>query len=249
MWDLSSPGIKLVFPALQGRFLTTGPPGKPPGAVLSRTVRDALIEVGFWISAWRVWGNEPSGFLEVEVCPAKEERVVRRGPGEEGSHLGSPAEEWLLTVALMLGIDSRKKKGRRQDQSRQHVKKQRHYFVNKGLSSQNCGFSTSHVWMWELNYKESWAPKKWTVVLEKTVESPLDCKEIQPVHHKENQSWIFIGRTDAEAETPILWPPDAKNWLIWKDPDAGKDWRQEEKGTTEDGMVGWHHWLYGHEFE
>ena len=98
--------------------------------------------------------------------------------------------------------------------------------------------------MWELDYKESWALKNlcfWTVVLEKTLENPLDCKEIQPVHPKRNQSWIFIGRTDAEAETPILWPPDAKSWLIRKDPDAGKYWRQEEKGTTEDEMVGWHH--------
>ena len=114
------------------------------------------------------------------------------------------------------------------------------------------GFSSSHVWMWELDYQESWVPKNWyfwTVVLEKTLESPLDSKEIQPVHPKGDQSWMFIGRTDAEAETPILEPPDAKNWLIWKDPDAGKDCRQEEKGTTEDEMVGWNHWLNGHEFE
>ena len=106
--------------------------------------------------------------------------------------------------------------------------------------------------MWELDYKESWAPKNWcfwTVVLEKTLESPLDSKEIRPVHPKGNQSWILIGRTDAAAETPILWPPDAKSWLIWKDLDAGKGWRQEEKGTAEDEMVGWHHWLYEHEFE
>ena len=98
--------------------------------------------------------------------------------------------------------------------------------------------------MWELDYKESWVPKNWcfwTVVLEKTLQSPLHCKEIQPVHPKGNQSWIFIGRTDAEAESPILWPPDVKGWLIWKDPDPGKDWGQEEKGTTEDEMVGWHH--------
>ena len=104
----------------------------------------------------------------------------------------------------------------------------------------------------ELDHKESWALKNWcfwTVVLEKTLESPLDCKEIQPVHPKGNQSWIFIGRTDAEAEAPILWPPDAKNWLMGKDPDAGKDWRQEEKGTIEDEMVGWHHRLSGPEFE
>ena len=105
--------------------------------------------------------------------------------------------------------------------------------------------------MWELNHKKSWVLKNWcfwTVVLEKTLESPLDCEEIQPVHPKGNQSWIF-GRTDAEAEVPILWPPDAKNWLIGKDPDAGKDWRQEEKGMTEDEMVGWHHRLDRHEFE
>ena len=108
------------------------------------------------------------------------------------------------------------------------------------------------VRMWELDYKESWVLKNWcfwTMVLEKTLESPLDCKEIQPIHPKGNQSWIFIGRTDVEAETLILWSPDMKNWLIWKDPDARKDWRQEEKGTTEDEMVGWHHRLNGHEFE
>ena len=143
------------------------------------------------------------------------------------------------------------------DQTRQHFKKQRHYFVNKVPSSQSYGFSSSHVWMWELDYKESWGQKYWcfwTVVLEKTLESPLDCKEIQPVNLKWNQSWIFIGRTDAEAETPIFWPPDAKNWLIGKDPETGKDWRQEEKKTgkgqfsfqsrrkTEDETVGCHHW-------
>ena len=128
----------------------------------------------------------------------------------------------------------------------------RHYFANKGLSSQSYGFSSSHVWMWELDYKESWALKKWcfwTVVLEKTLESPLDSKEIQPVHPRGNRCWIFIGRTDAEAETPILRPPNEKSWLIGKDPDAGKDWRQEEKGTTEDEMVGRYHQLNGHEFE
>ena len=137
------------------------------------------------------------------------------------------------------------------DQPRQHTKKQRHYFVHKDPSIQGCGFSSGHVGMWELDYKESWAPKNWcfwTAVLEKTLESPLDCKEIQPVHPKGDQSWVFIGRTDVEAETPILCPPDAKSWLIWKDPDAGKDWGQEEKGTTEDEMVGWHHQLDGHGF-
>ena len=108
------------------------------------------------------------------------------------------------------------------------------------------------VYRCELDYKESWALKSWcfwTVVLEKTLERPLDCKEIQPVHPKTDQSWIFIGRTDAEAETPILWWPDVKNWLLGKDPDAAKDWRREEKGTTEDEMAGWHHRLDGYEFE
>ena len=117
------------------------------------------------------------------------------------------------------------------DQLRQHIEKQRHYFANKVLFSQGYSFSHGHVWMWELDCEESWAPKNWcfwTMVLEKTPESPLDCKEIQPVHPKGDQSWVFIGRTDVEAETPILWPPDAKSWLIWKDPDAGKDWGQEE---------------------
>ena len=130
------------------------------------------------------------------------------------------------------------------DQPKEPIKKQRHYLANKGPSSQNYGFSSSHICIWELDYKESWALKNWcfwTVVL-KTLESPLDCKQIQPVNHKGNQPWIFIGRADAEAETPILWPPDVKDWLLGKDPDAGKDWRWEEKGKTEDQMVGWHHW-------
>ena len=124
------------------------------------------------------------------------------------------------------------------------LKSIRHYFANKCPSSQSYGFSSSHVWMWKLDYKESWAPKNWcfwTVVLEKTLESPLDSKEIQPVHSKGDQSCIFIGRTDAEAEATILWPPNVKNWFIEKDPDAGKDWRQEEKGMREDEMVVWHH--------
>ena len=120
------------------------------------------------------------------------------------------------------------------DQRRQHIKKHRHYFANKGPYRPSCGFPSSHIWLWSLDHKESWVLKNWcfwTVVLEKTFESFLDCKEIQPVNPKGNQSWIFIGSADAEAKTPILWPPDARNWLIWKDPDAGKDWRQEEKGT------------------
>ena len=123
--------------------------------------------------------------------------------------------------------------------------------ANKGPSSQGYSFSSTHVWMWELDCEESWTPKNWcfwTVVLEKTLENPLDCKEIQPVHPKGDQSWVFIGRTDVEADTPIFWPPDMKSWLIGKHPDAGKDWGQEEKGMTEDEMVGWHHRLDGHGF-
>ena len=132
------------------------------------------------------------------------------------------------------------------------ILKNRPYFANKGPSGQGYGFSTGHVWMWELDCEENWAPKNWcfwTVVLEKILESPLDGKEIQPVHPKGDQSWMFIGRTDAEAETPILWPPHAKSWLIGKDPDAGRDWGQEEKGMAEEKMAGWHHRLDGHEFE
>ena len=125
------------------------------------------------------------------------------------------------------------------DQPRQHIKKQRHYFAHKGPPSQSHDFSSGHVWMWELDYKGSWAPNNWcfwTVGVEKTLESPLDCKEIQPVHPKGDQSWTFIRRTDAEA--PILWPPDVKSWFIRQNPDAGKDWRQEEKRTIEDELFG-----------
>ena len=131
------------------------------------------------------------------------------------------------------------------------ILKSRHYFADDCPSSQRYVSSSGHVWMWELDYKKSWAPKNWcfwTVVLEKTLESSLDYKEIQPVHPKGDHSWVFIGRTDVEAETPILWPPHAKSWLIWKDPDAGKDWGQEEKGTTEDEVVRWHHRLDEHGF-
>ena len=132
-----------------------------------------------------------------------------------------------------------------------NIQKHRHYFANKSPSSQGYGFSCGHVWMWELDCEEGWVPKNWsfwTVVLEKTLESPLDCKEIQPVH-SEDQPWDFFGRNDAKAETPVLWPPHAKSWLIGKDSDAGRGWGQEEKGTTEDEMAGWHHWLNGHESE
>ena len=129
--------------------------------------------------------------------------------------------------------------------------KQKHYFANKGPSSQGYGFSCGHVWMRELDCEESWVLQNWcfwTVVLEKTLGSPLDCKEIQPVHSKGDQSWVFIGRTDAKAETPILWLLHVKSWLIGKDPDAERDWGQKKR-VTEDEMAGWHHWLDGPEFE
>ena len=135
-----------------------------------------------------------------------------------------PKRHLLLGSKVMTNLDS-------------ILKKHRYYFTNKGPSSQGYGFSRGHVWMWELDYKESWAPKNWcfwTVVLEKTLESPLDCKDIQLVHPKGDQSWVFIGRNDTKAETPVLWPPHVKSWFIGKDPDAGRDWGQEEKGTTED---------------
>ena len=138
------------------------------------------------------------------------------------------------------------------DQTVEHIKKQRHYFVNQVPSSQSYGFSSSHVWMWELDYKQNWVPKNWcfwTVVLVKILDTCLYHKEIKPVNRKGNHSYIFIGKTDAEAETPIFWPLDVKKWLIRKYSDAGKDWRQEEKRTREDKIFGWHHWLDGHEFE
>ena len=133
---------------------------------------------------------------------------------------GAPKSLQMVTAAMKLKDLMLAPCKKSYDQHRKHIQKQRHYFANKGPSSQSCGFSSNHVGMWELDYKESWVPKNWcfwTVVLEKTLESPLDCKEIQPVHTKGNQSWIFIGRIDAEAETPILWPPDTKNWLTGKD--------------------------------
>ena len=132
------------------------------------------------------------------------------------------------------------------------ILRSRHHFANKDTDSQSYGFSSSNVWMWELDHKEGWVPKNWCfriVVLEKTLESPLDSKEIKPVSPKGSQPWIFIGRTDAEAHTPIFWPPDVKSQLIGKDPDAGTDWGQEGNRVREDEIVGWHHQLNGHEFE
>ena len=157
------------------------------------------------------------------------------------------APKSLRTVAAAMKLKDVYSLEKSYDRSRQSIKKQRHHFADKGPHSQNCGFSSSNIWMWELDYKEGWAPKNWcfcTVVLEKTLESPLDSKDIQPVHPKGNRSWIFIRRTDAKAETPILWPSDAKSRHC-KRPDPGKDWGWEER-ATEDEMVGWCHQLSGH---
>ena len=162
----------------------------------------------------------------------------------------TPKSLWTVTAAMEKKMFVSWKKI--YDKSRQCIKKQRHYFADKGLYSQSYGFSSSHVWIWESDHKESWVPKNWCfwiVVLEKTLESPFDSKEIQPVHLKGDESWVFIGGTDVEAETSKLWLPDSKNWLTGKDPDAGKDWRQEERGTTETEMIECHHRLNRHEFE
>ena len=136
------------------------------------------------------------------------------------------------------------------EKPRQSIKKQRHHFADKDPYSQSYGFSSGHVWMWGFLYKKAEHRRidAFELWCWRSLESPLDCKEVKPVHPKGDQSWVFIGRTDAEAETPILWPPNAKNWLIGKDPDAGEDWRWEEMGMTEDKMAGWHHPLNGHEF-
>ena len=161
----------------------------------------------------------------------------------------APTSLQMVTAAMKFKTPAPCKK--RHNKPRQHIKKQRHHFDNKGLFSQSYGFSSSHVWMWEMDYKESWVPKNWcfwTVVLEKILESPLDCKETQLVNPQGSQSWTFTGRMDTKAEIPILWPSDAKNWLFWKDPDAGKDWKQEKR-MTEDEMVAWHHQLDAHEFK
>ena len=156
----------------------------------------------------------------------------------------APISLQMVTAAMKLKDTYSWKKS--YDKPRQHIKRQRHY--RQSPYSQSSDFSSSHVWMWDLDHKESWMLKNlcfWTVVLEKTLESPLDSKEIKLVNPKGNQSWIFIGRTEDEA--PIIWPPNVKNRFTGKDLDAGKDWRQEEKVMTEDEMIGWNHWLNGHE--
>ena len=162
----------------------------------------------------------------------------------------TPKSLKMVTTAMKLKMLVLWKKS--YDQPRQYIKKQSITLPTKVHLAKALGFFSGHVWMWELDYKESWAPKNWcfwTVVLENTLESALDCKGIQPVHSTGNQSWIFIGRTDTKPEILILWPPAMKDWHIGKDPDAGNDWRWEEKGTTEDEMVGWHDRCNGHEFE
>ena len=163
---------------------------------------------------------------------------------------GAPKSLQMVTAAMKLKTLIPWKKS--YDQPRQHIEKQKHYFANKSLSSQGYGFSSGHAWMQQLDCEESWVLKNWcfwTVVLEKTLESPLDCKEIPPVHSLGDQPWDFFGGNDAEGETPVLWPTHVKSWLTGKDSDAGRDWGQEEKGTTEDEMAGWHHWLNGCESE
>ena len=162
---------------------------------------------------------------------------------------GAPKSLQMVTAAVNLKDITPWKES--YDQPREHIEKQRHHFANKGPSSQDF-FSIGYIWMWELDCEESWAPKNccfWTVVLEKTLESPLDCKEIQPVHSERDHPWDFFGRNDAKAEAPVLWPPLAKSWLIGKDSDAGRDRGHEEKGMTQDEMAGWHHGLDGHESE
>ena len=161
---------------------------------------------------------------------------------------GAPKSLQMVTAAMKL--KSCLLLGRKIMTNLDSILKSRHYFADKGPSSPSYGFSNSHVYMCELDHKESWSSKNWcfwTVVLKKTLESPLDCKEIQPVNPKGNQSWIFIRRTDGWSWNSNIWPTDVKNWLIGKDLDAGKDWGQEEKGTTEDDMFGWRHRLNGHE--
>ena len=161
----------------------------------------------------------------------------------------APKSLQVMTAAMKLGYLLL---GRKAMTNLDSVLKSRDIPFLTKVSCQSYGVFISNVWMWELDYKESWEPKNWcfwTMVLEKTLESPLDSKEIKPVSPKENQPWIFVGRTDDEAEAPILWQSDVKSQLIGKDPDAGKEWRQEEKGTTGNEMVGWLHWLNGHEFK
>ena len=176
----------------------------------------------------------------------------RWGENEISDRLFSWAPKSLQTVTTDMKLKDACPLKTNFDKLRQHIKKQRPHFADKSSYSQSYGFSSSDVWMWELDCKEGWGLKNWcfsTVVLWKPLESPFDCKEIKQIHPKGNQLWIFIGRTDGEAEAVILRPPDGNSWLTGKDFDAGKDWGQEKKVVTDGEMVGWHHWLNGHEFE
>ena len=197
----------------------------------------------------RVMQKKVSDNLSYPFLVKKQKTLSNRNrSGKSDRFSQAPKSLQMVTAAMKLKDTCSFKKS--YDKPRQYIKKQRHHFANKGPYGQKYGFSSSRVWMWELNHKEGWASKKcFSIVLEMTLESPLDSKEIKPVDTTGNQPWIFIRRTDPEAEGPILWPLDPKSGLIGKDPDAGKDWRWEEKGTTEDEMVGWHHRLNGHEFE
>ena len=193
------------------------------------------------------WGGKKSRLAKYSISLEGNKSVIQPRNKQDSKYSQNHCRSWLQSWNSKM-LASWKNS---YDQLRQNIKKQRHYLVDKGPSSQSFVFSSSHVCIWELDHKEIWGLKNWcfwTVMLEKTLEGPLGCKKVQPVHPKGDQSWIFTERTDTEAEAPILLP-DVKNWLIGKDPDAGKDRRQKEKGTREDEVVGWHHWLYGHEFE
>ena len=199
----------------------------------------------WWLQAWHFSLEEKLWQTCCCCCVASimsdSVQPHRRPPTRLLSPWGSPGKNTGVGCHFLL-----------HDKPRQCIKKQRHHFADKGPYSQSCSFPCSHVRMWELDHKEGWEPKNWcfwTVVLEKTLESPLDSNEIKLVNPKGYQSWIFFGRTEAEAEAPILCPPVAKSRLIRKNPHAGKDWRQKEEGTTEDEVVAWHHRLIGHEFE
>ena len=246
-----SPGAMILFLVSQ-RGTTMRPHNGKLGV-------NTWILSNFWHCWWKI---EELWWLRGDICirtaglkfNVQKTKIMAFGPITSWQIDGQTMETWqtlfsLAPKSLQMVTAATKLKdtcswNKSYDKPRQHT--------DKGPSSQSYGFSSSHVWMWELDHKESWAPKNWcfwTVVLEKTLESPLDSKGIKPVHPKGNQSWILIGRTDVEAEAPILWPPDVKNWHSGKDPDAGKDWGQEEKGMTENEMVGWHNQHDGHEFE
>ena len=268
----SWPGIELWSPALQADSLPSEPPGKlllcffSPQNTLglnhvspsySSPHAQRFFTVRIDLNDWSIWST-----LKVEVT--EEEKpwlITTHHPPPVGGLLNVLSFNDLM---CKMGITATNyftmfcedlrwsilKWMKSYNNTRQSIKRQRHHFANKGLHRHSYGFSSKHVWMWEMDHLEGWVPKNccfWTVVLEKTPESPLDCKEIKPVNSKGNQSWIFIGKMNAEA--PILWPPHLKSQLIGKDPDAGKDWEQEKKGTTEDEMVGWHIQLNGDEFE